>query len=81
MSNTPPLSDFFISGSYTRDVNTENPLGMRGKLAEEFAKLVKELWSGQNSAVAPREFKYKLEGFAPQFSGTVLCAIALPVHS
>lgn len=69
LSNTVPLSDFFISSSYLRDINTDNPLGMKGKLAEEFAKLVRDLWSGQASAVAPREFKSKLEGFAPQFSG------------
>jgi hypothetical protein len=69
LSNTVPLSDFFISNEYMRDINAENPLGMKGKLAEEFAKLVKDLWGGQASAVAPREFKSKLEGFAPQFSG------------
>jgi ubiquitin carboxyl-terminal hydrolase 4/11/15 len=69
LSNTVPLAEFFLTNSYLHDINAENPLGMKGKLAEEFAKLIRDLWSGQNNAVAPREFKTKLEGFAPQFSG------------
>jgi ubiquitin carboxyl-terminal hydrolase 4/11/15 len=59
LSNTVPLVDFFLSGAYLRDVNVDNPLGSKGLLAEAFARLIKELWSGQNSAVAPREFKVR----------------------
>jgi ubiquitin carboxyl-terminal hydrolase 4/11/15 len=69
LSNTVPLVEFFLSGAYLRDVNVDNPLGSKGLLAEAFARLVKELWNGQNSSVAPREFKSRLEDFAPQFSG------------
>lgn len=69
LSNTGPLTEFFTSNEYVKDINTDNPLGMKGRLAEEFARLVREVWNGQNIAVAPREFKSKLEGFAPQFSG------------
>lgn len=69
LSHTNPLIDFFTTQKYKADVNIDNPLGTKGELAEEYAKLVKELWSGTHSAIAPREFKWKLERFAPQFAG------------
>lgn len=70
LSNTEPLIEFFLSGAYQRDVNVDNPLGSKGLLAEAFARLVKELWSGQNSAVAPREFKVSLLLFASSLSSS-----------
>ncbi len=42
---------------------------MKGELADEYATLCKDLWSGTHSVVAPREFKGALERFAPAFSG------------
>lgn len=69
LSNTAPLTDFFLTDRYKPDINRDNPLGMKGEVADEYADLVKELWSGTHSAVAPREFKWKLERFAPQFAG------------
>lgn len=64
-----PLAEFFLSDAYVRDINTDNPLGLKGELAESFANLIKEMWNGHHSSVAPREFKAKLERFATQFSG------------
>jgi len=69
LSNTVPLTEFFLSGAYEKDINLENPLGTQGKLAEEFGRLTRELWNGRNSAVAPRDFKSRLERFASQFTG------------
>jgi ubiquitin carboxyl-terminal hydrolase 4/11/15 len=69
LSNATPLTNYFTTDQYKTDVNADNPLGMKGELAEEWASLIKELWSGTHSAVAPRDFKWKLERFAPQFAG------------
>lgn len=69
LSNTPPLVNFFLTGKFKDDLNRSNPLGMKGELAEEYCSLLKELWSGAQRATYPRNFKYKLEHFAPQFSG------------
>ena len=69
LSNTQPLTEYFKSDNYKVDINSTNPLGMKGELAEEYANLCKSLWAGNVSAVAPRDFKYKLERFAPAFSG------------
>ncbi|XP_053233347.1 ubiquitin carboxyl-terminal hydrolase 4 isoform X1 [Podarcis raffonei] len=69
LSNTPPLTDYFLEDEYEAEINQENPLGMRGEIAEAYAELIKQMWSGRNSHVAPRMFKTQVGRFAPQFSG------------
>ncbi|XP_043934596.1 ubiquitin carboxyl-terminal hydrolase 4-like [Protopterus annectens] len=69
LSNTPPLTDYFLKGEYWGEINKENPLGMMGKIAEAYGELIKQMWSGRHSYVAPRDFKMKVGSFAPQFSG------------
>ncbi|KAK4049142.1 hypothetical protein OIV83_004340 [Microbotryomycetes sp. JL201] len=69
MSNTQELQEYFTSGVYHDELNRENPLGMRGQVAEAFGQLIERLWSQSGSSVAPREFKQALSRFAPQFSG------------
>lgn len=54
---------------YRSELNPDNPLGMRGQVAEAFGQLIERLWHGTGSSVAPREFKQALSRFAPQFSG------------
>lgn len=43
-SNLVPLRDFFLSGMYKDDINTDNPLGAGGKVAIAYAQLLKEIW-------------------------------------
>ncbi|XP_032065917.1 ubiquitin carboxyl-terminal hydrolase 4 [Thamnophis elegans] len=69
LSNTPPLTDYFLEDKYEAEINQDNPLGMRGEIAEAYAELIKQMWSGRNSHVAPRMFKTQVGRFAPQFSG------------
>ncbi|KAH3764781.1 ubiquitin carboxyl-terminal hydrolase 15 [Pelomyxa schiedti] len=69
LSNTSVLTEFFLGNEWEDDLNTTNPLGLGGKLAQEYASLVNELWRGDSRVVAPRQFKSKLEMFAPQFRG------------
>jgi ubiquitin C-terminal hydrolase len=69
MSNVPPLTDYFRSGRYKQEINTRNHLGCGGQLAEAYADLVNELWSGNNSYTMPRTFKLQIGKFAPQFIG------------
>lgn len=38
-------------------MNPTNPLGMHGKIAEAYADLQNEMWSGHNDHIAPRHFK------------------------
>ena len=44
LSHTPILRDYFTTKSYLRDINTTNPLGHEGRLAQAFAVLVHNLW-------------------------------------
>ncbi|EOB00317.1 Ubiquitin carboxyl-terminal hydrolase 4, partial [Anas platyrhynchos] len=57
LSNTPPLTDYFLEDKYEAEINQNNPLGMRGEIAEAYAELIKQIWSGRQSHVAPRMFK------------------------
>lgn len=63
------LTKYFLSDQYKAELNVDNPLGMRGEIAKAYADLLAQLWSGQYSSVAPRNFKTQVGRFAPQFSG------------
>ena len=69
LSNTQPLTQFLISDQYWQELNTDNPLGMGGEIAKSYADLIKAMWSGSHTCLAPREFKLAVGRFAPQFSG------------
>ncbi|KAL8591401.1 hypothetical protein ACOMHN_022207 [Nucella lapillus] len=69
MSNVPGLTTYMLSGRWEKELNKENPLGMRGEIAISFAELVREMWSGTRSYTIPRNFKVAVGRFAPQFSG------------
>ncbi|KAG7477995.1 hypothetical protein MATL_G00075790 [Megalops atlanticus] len=69
LSNASPLTEYFLNDRYQAEINRENPLGMRGEIAEAYADLVKQMWLSRSSFVAPRTFKTQVGRFAPQFSG------------
>ncbi|KAM4675534.1 ubiquitin carboxyl-terminal hydrolase 15 isoform 2-T2 [Discoglossus pictus] len=69
LSNTPPLTEYFLNDKYQDELNLDNPLGMRGEIAKSYADLIKQMWSGKYSYVTPRAFKTQVGRFAPQFSG------------
>ncbi|KAM9592483.1 ubiquitin carboxyl-terminal hydrolase 4 isoform 2-T2 [Trichechus inunguis] len=69
LSNTAPLTDYFLKDEYEVEINRDNPLGMKGEIAEAYAELIKQMWSGRDTHVAPRMFKTQVGRFAPQFSG------------
>jgi len=69
LSNTELLTKYFLANEHKAEINTHNPLGTKGVLATEYAKLIQNLWSGRYGSVAPADFKRKLGKFAPQFSG------------
>ncbi|KAN0061922.1 hypothetical protein ACQY0O_005917 [Thecaphora frezii] len=69
LSNTYELQQYFASGVFKEELNTDNPLGMGGAIAEAFGNLIQQLWNGQGGSFYPREFKHALARFAPQFSG------------
>jgi ubiquitin carboxyl-terminal hydrolase 4/11/15 len=69
MSNTKELKDYFVSGVYKSEINSDNPLGMGGAMANVFGELLKKLWNSGGAAWHPRDFKTVLSRFSPQFIG------------
>ncbi|XP_062315817.1 ubiquitin carboxyl-terminal hydrolase 11 isoform X3 [Osmerus eperlanus] len=69
LSNTPPLTEYFLLSSYLEELNFTNPLGMKGEIAEAYADVIKQMWSGRHYSVVPRIFKTKVGHFASQFLG------------
>lgn len=73
LSNTIPLTDYFLGYDYRKEINNDNFLGTGGKLATAYADLMKDMWLKQastgNRIVQPASFKRSLSKFAPQFGG------------
>eukprot|EP01113_Clastostelium_recurvatum_P020256 TRINITY_DN2405_c0_g1_i1.p1 TRINITY_DN2405_c0_g1~~TRINITY_DN2405_c0_g1_i1.p1 ORF type:complete len:908 (-),score=273.83 TRINITY_DN2405_c0_g1_i1:67-2790(-) len=69
LSNTQALTQYFLADRHRGELNTTNPLGMQGKIAEHYGDLIHKVWSGKFSSVSPTDFKWQLGKFAPQFSG------------
>lgn len=74
--NTPPLKSYFLeidaatnAPAFQRDINRENPLGMKGMIALEFAELVRKMWGGEYAVVSPTKLKAVIGRYAPQFAG------------
>lgn len=59
LSNTPPLTEYFLLSSYLEELNFTNPLGMKGEIAEAYADVIKQMWSGRHYSVVPRVFKVR----------------------
>lgn len=48
LSHTPIFRDYFTSKCYLKDINTTNPLGHQGRLAQVSAVLINSLWKRFN---------------------------------
>jgi ubiquitin carboxyl-terminal hydrolase 6/32 len=48
LSHTPVFRDYFTSKAYLNDINTTNPIGHQGRLAQVVATLINALWKNQN---------------------------------
>lgn len=71
MSYMPLLRAYLLRGQYRSngDLNRDNPLGTGGKLLEEFAELLRLMWSARHGDKSPTRFRAQLGKARPQFSG------------
>ena len=53
LSHTKELTQYFIEKKYLNDLNSENKLGKKGKLAKKYADLLKKLWCGERHDIHP----------------------------
>ncbi|XP_049620770.1 ubiquitin carboxyl-terminal hydrolase 8-like [Suncus etruscus] len=70
LCNAPCFSDYFNQNYYLDDINRSNPLGHKGKVAEEFGLIIKALWSGQYRHISPKDFKITIGKINDQFAGS-----------
>lgn len=63
------LTTYFLEDRFVQDVNKLNPLGTQGELSNNYAKLVKQCWFGEESSVAPTQLKRSIGKFQKMFSG------------
>lgn len=69
ISNCYELAQYFLTDSYKKDINTDNPLGTQGALSRSYANLLKELYYGESSYYSPRNFKRAIATFQSMFTG------------
>lgn len=69
LSHTPLLRAYCLSEAFSSEINRTNPLGSQGRMVEEFAAVLKQLWGEQFRCVAPSKFKRALARIKPQFAG------------
>jgi len=69
ISNVPALTEYFLRRTYLEHINRDNPLGMKGDVAQAYGDLIANMWSGKISYYAPKNLKQNVARYAPQFSG------------
>nr|CAB3267547.1 ZF(MYND)-3 zinc finger protein [Phallusia mammillata] len=68
LANTSDLKTYLLDGHYRKDINTKNPLGMKGKMVEVVFELFKELWSRDKTSFSPIKFKEMVGLKEPRFT-------------
>jgi len=70
LSNTIPLTDYFLGFNYETEINLQNFLGTGGQLVKSYAELIERIWDhNAKPQISPSNFKASLGRFAPQFEG------------
>ncbi|CAL8129565.1 unnamed protein product [Orchesella dallaii] len=69
VSNTKPLTLYFMKKMYMHEINRTNPLGMKGHIAKQYGDLVIQMWKGQCKTIAPFNLRLTIGKYSPRFSG------------
>lgn len=58
LSNIGPFADYITSGKFSKEINTNNPIGSHGKVINALADVFRNMWKEGNPEVySPKEFK------------------------
>lgn len=57
LSNTYPLTKYFLDKHFLGEINENNPLGTKGVLVFHYAKLLNELWNKESDVFSPSQLK------------------------
>ena len=88
ISHTSPLTTYFLSGRYKEEINKDNVLGFKGKIAEQWGDILGQLWHGSSTSINPLKFKRwtaklaqgRFSGFAQQDSQEFLTFLLDGIH-
>lgn len=69
VSNTKPLTLYFMKKMYMHEINRTNPLGMKGHIAKQYGDLIIQMWKGQCKTIAPFNLRLTIGKYSPRFSG------------
>ncbi|CAF3819843.1 unnamed protein product [Rotaria sp. Silwood1] len=69
LSNIPDLTEYILENDVTNILNITNDLGTHGKLAEAYADLIKDMWSGKQTSAEGSAVKQYVSELSPRFSG------------
>jgi hypothetical protein len=69
LASVVPLANYFLSSQWSSEMNCSNPLGTGGRLSKSFARLIKDMWSGNEQSIAPSDVKRAVGQINTQFSG------------
>ncbi|CAJ1957286.1 unnamed protein product [Cylindrotheca closterium] len=72
LSHATPLTRYFLSNQFRKDINKTNVLGTGGKLAVAYDVVMKGLWMNDKAtAISPTSLKRAIALFAPRFAGSL----------
>lgn len=57
LSATAPFATYFKDGTWQRDVNMINPMGTKGRLAQAFANILREMSTSEMQTLTPIPFR------------------------
>lgn len=74
LCNTDPLAEYFVMNHYRIDLQRHNKLhakkyGTKGEVTEQFALLLKSLWSCQYTSDISNKFKLLVAKYGSQYEG------------
>lgn len=69
----PELIQFFVSGDFLKDLNTENPIGCRGQIAAAFAQLLRQIYDRAQrvQTLRPADFMRAVGRFHRSFASRI----------
>merc|ERR1712226_1071048 len=68
LASVSALREHYVLGVFEKHVSM-SPMGLQGRLANGFARLVKDMWCGSYSVLSPADLKSLLAQRWPEFGG------------
>ncbi|XP_042226967.1 ubiquitin carboxyl-terminal hydrolase 15-like isoform X1 [Homarus americanus] len=68
LAQIPSLRDYYLTDTYLKELNVDNPLGRKGRFAKEFGLLVKHIWKGFFCSINAVRFKKEMAKYNPDYT-------------